>query len=244
MITGIDVSHHQGTLDWAALKKCEKVNFAIIRAGYGRVSSQKDKQFEANYKGSKAQGIPVGAYWYSYATTVDQAKLEAQTFLQTIKGKTFEYPLFFDQEYEPGIVALTNAQRTAICKAFCSELEKAGYYAGIYCSSDWMNSKLNYKELSEYDHWAAQYGKTCTSKHVYGIWQYSSENALNIPGFGKSLDCNYCYKDYPTIIKKAGLNGYGKKYTATIGPMDDREKYVINSKANELDLSIKWEEKK
>lgn len=209
-LKGIDVSKYQGKVDWAAIKKSGKVHFAILRAGYGKLASQKDTQFEANYKGAKAQGIPVGAYWYSYATTVAEAKQEAQAFLKVIQGKQFEYPVYFDQEYEPGIKALTNTQRTAICKTFCDEMEKAGYYCGIYCSSDWMNSWLNSSALSKYDHWAAQYASKCTSKHFYGMWQYSSSNALGVPGFDKSLDCNICYKDYPTIIKTAGLNGYSK----------------------------------
>lgn len=244
-LRGIDVSHHQGKVDWSEIKKTGKVDFAILRAGYGRESSQKDKQFEANYKGAKAQGIPVGAYWYSYACNTSQAKKEAQTFLQAIKGKKFEYPVWFDQEYEAGIVSLTNAQRTAICKAFCDEIEKNGYYAGIYCSSDWMNTMLDYKALSDYDHWAAQYGSKCESKHAYGIWQYSSSNTLGIPGFGYHLDCNKCYKDYPSIIKKAGLNGYGKsrQYTAIVGPMNQAEKEEIDIKVKELSLNIKWEEK-
>ena len=245
-LNGIDVSRWQGKVDWQKIKATGKVDFAIIRAGYGRVATQKDTQFENNYKGAKAAGIPIGAYWYSYATTTVQAKQEALACLQVIQGKQFEYPIWFDQEYEKGIVALDNATRTAICKAFCDELEKAGYYTGIYCSSDWMNTRLNYKELSAYDHWAAHYGKECTSKHEYGIWQYSSTNALKIPGYLRSLDCNYCYKNYPAIIKGAGLNGYkkesAKRYTGTIKAVKAVDKKILDDEAKALGITIQWKE--
>ncbi len=82
---GIDVSKHQGKIDWQKVKSAG-IQFAMLRAGYGRYANQKDEQFEANYTGAKAVGIPVGAYHYSYAKTVEQAKAEAQTFLAWIKG--------------------------------------------------------------------------------------------------------------------------------------------------------------
>lgn len=86
MLKGIDVSEHQGKIDWSAVKS-SGVDFAIIRAGYGREISQKDKQFENNYAGCKASGIPVGAYWYSYATSAEAAKLEAQVCLEVLKSR-------------------------------------------------------------------------------------------------------------------------------------------------------------
>lgn len=86
---GIDVSKHNGNIDWNAVKQSGKVDFAILRAGYGKSISQKDAQFEANYRDAKAQGIPVGAYWYSYAITPSEAEAEARTFLQAIAGKQY-----------------------------------------------------------------------------------------------------------------------------------------------------------
>lgn len=244
-IKGIDVSKWQGTIDWAKVKRAG-VGFAIIRAGFGREVSQKDTKFEANYAGAKAQGIPVGAYWYSYATTVEDVKREAAACLTVIKGKQFEYPIWFDQEYEPGILALTNAQRTAICKAFCEELEKAGCYTGIYCSTDFMNTKLDYKALADYDHWAAQYGTKCTSKHPYGIWQYSSTGTVS--GIAGNVDMDYGLKDYPSIIKAAGLNGYGKAVAPTppspalstykIGPMSAGDVRKLEAFAERLGLPL------
>ena len=89
---GIDVSYVQGVIDWDRVKASGKVDFAILRAGYGKESSQVDDQFARNYSECKRLGIPVGVYWYSYATTAAEAKREAQVCLDTIQGKQFEYP--------------------------------------------------------------------------------------------------------------------------------------------------------
>ena len=110
---GIDVSEHQGVIDWAKVAK-DGVQFAVLRAGYGRELSQKDKQFERNYAGAKAAGIKVGAYWYSYANSVERGEQEARTCLKVLEGKCFELPIFFDQEYEKSILALSNKTRTDI----------------------------------------------------------------------------------------------------------------------------------
>ncbi|MDE6092932.1 MAG: hypothetical protein K2G14_07540, partial [Ruminococcus sp.] len=124
---GIDVSEHQGVIDWEKVKLSGMVDFAIIRAGYGKESSQIDKQFERNYSECKRLNIPVGAYWYTYAVTADETKQEASVFLRTLAGKSFEYPVAFDIEEQSSLV---NASE--LCGAFCSELEKNGYYAAVY----------------------------------------------------------------------------------------------------------------
>ncbi len=94
---GIDVSVHNGDIDWQKVK-ADGIDFAIIRAGYGKLESQKGQKFEQNYKNAKATGIPIGAYWYSYAMTPEEAELEADVFLSVIKGKQFEFPVYFDLE--------------------------------------------------------------------------------------------------------------------------------------------------
>ena len=94
---GIDVSKHNGNVNWSHVK-ADGVEFAIIRAGYGKEISQKDAQFENNYAGCKSNGVPVGAYWYSYATNEAEARQEAAVCLQVLKGKTFEFPIYYDIE--------------------------------------------------------------------------------------------------------------------------------------------------
>ena len=204
---GIDVSKWQGSIDWARVKASGTVEFAILRAGYGSLVKQKDKMFDANYNACKRLGIPVGAYWYSYATTTAGARREARAFLKVVAGKTFEYPLWFDQEYEPKIKALSTAKRTEIVKAFCEELETAGYYTGLYCSRDWLQNYLNYKELAHLDIWVAAYGSTAGNVPLpYGMWQCSSSGKVN--GISGNVDIDIAYKDYPAIMKKAKLNGF------------------------------------
>lgn len=207
MFDAIDVSKWQGAMNWAAVKNAG-VRHAMIRAGYGNSIRQTDPQFKRNAAQCIALGIDWGAYWYSYATSPEQARQEARCCLQVIQGLKPTMPVAYDIEYEPGILALSNAQRTAMVKAFLEEVESAGYYGILYASRDFIANKLNYKDLAQYDVWCAQYGSRCTSPLPYGIWQYSSSNPLRIPGFGTSLDCNHVYKDYPAIMQSAGLNGF------------------------------------
>ena len=126
---GIDVYQWQGDIDWNAVK----TDFAILRAGYGRIPSQMDIKFERNYKGAKAANIPVGAYWYSYAKSADEAREEAQAFIQIIQGKQFEYPVYFDVE-EQSTLKLGRDKVSDIINAFLEEMEKNGYFAGLYMS--------------------------------------------------------------------------------------------------------------
>ena len=131
-LKGIDVSHYQGNINWVKVKG--NVDFAILRAGYGDAISypkQVDSTFERNYKGCKDNNIPCGVYWYSYARSVAEAKQEAKACLSVIKGKTFEYPIYFDLE-EKSQFAKGKAFCESIVKAFCNTLEEAGYYAGLY----------------------------------------------------------------------------------------------------------------
>lgn len=91
---GIDLSCHNGSIDWTKVK----ADFVILRAGYGKETNQVDSRFEEYYSNAKAHGIPVGAYWYSYAMSIEEAIQEAEVFISTIKGKQFEYPVFYDVE--------------------------------------------------------------------------------------------------------------------------------------------------
>lgn len=248
--SAIDVSKHQGTINWANVKNAG-ISHAMIRAGYGRFVSQTDPQFKRNVAQCTALGIDYGVYWYSYAISPDQARQEARCCLQVIKGLKPTMPVAYDIEYEPGILALSNATRTAMVKAFLDEVEAAGYYGILYASTDFIRNKLNWQELSQYDVWAAQYSSKCTCPLPYGIWQYSSSNPLGVPGFGKSLDCNHVYKDYPSIITRAGLNGYEAQEIETdttpdlsslkqqlhIGPVSNGDAQTIESLCIQLGLT-------
>lgn len=213
---GIDVSYAQGNISWSHVK-ADGVQFALIRAGYGKELSQKDSQFENNYTGCKSNGIPCGAYWYSYAKSVEEAKQEAKTFLQIISEKTFEYPVYIDLE-EKSQFALGKKICSDIVQAFCDVMENAGYYAGLYCSTSYLDSHISDSVKSRYAIWVAQYNDKCTYTGDYGIWQHSVTGhpvydyvgAGRVYGVDGQCDLDYAYIDYPAIIKAAGLNGFSK----------------------------------
>ena len=219
MKTGIDVSKHNGVIDWAKVKAAG-VEFAIIRAGYGKVISQKDAQFERNYAGANEQGIPVGAYWFIGPNCITKADGEADAarFLKLLKGKQFEYPVYVD--IEPPLKPANRKYNTDAVIAFCEYMEKAGYYTGVYGSTySTFQSLVDDSRLTSYAHWVAQYANSCTYWDNYGIWQYTSDGYVN--GIGGRCDMNYCYVDYPSKIKAKGMNGFKKSTTTTTKPKAD-----------------------
>ena len=204
ILKGIDVSYCQNEVDWDAAKASGLVDFVILRAGYGRETTQVDTQFERNYAVCKRLGIPVGVYWYSYATTAAEAEQEAKVCLQTIRGKRFEYPVAFDIEE-----ARCLPQADALCTAFCTALENAGYYTAIYTFKSALESNFSAAVKNRYDIFLSHIGVQQTDyAGSYGLWQYSWTGC--IPGISGDVDLDYAYKDYPTMIQNAGLNGFTK----------------------------------
>lgn len=203
---GIDVSKWQGDIDWQKVK-ASGVQFAILRAGYGRFAGQTDKTFAQNYQNAKAAGLFVGAYHYSYAKNAEQARAEAEYCLSLIKGKVFDFPICYDVE-DDSQKDLSKDEISAIVTAFCETLEKAGYYVSVYMNLAWLNTKLREDIFEKYDIWLAHWAKETTCKRAYGIWQYTSGGQVN--GIKGNVDLDCAYKDYPKIMRKNGLNGYRK----------------------------------
>lgn len=201
---GIDVSKHNGIIDWSKAKK--DIDFAIIRAGYGRLTSQKDIKFEKNYQGCVDNNILKGAYWYSYATTVSDIQTEAKVFLSVIKGKKFEYPVYLDIE-EQSQASLSSTTINAMIKAFCAILEDNGYFVGVYSYDSFFN-KVSTDVQSRYSLWVANTSRTPQIAKAYGIHQHSFKGSVS--GIKGAVDLNNCYIDYPSIIKANGFNGYSK----------------------------------
>lgn len=234
---GIDLSKHQGKIDWSKVK----TDFAILRAGFGRYANQKDPQFERNYAGAKMAGIPVGAYWYSYALSVKEAREEAKACLEVLKWKQFEFPIYFDIE-DCSQLVLDKSVLTAICEAFCDTLEKAGYFAGVYASTYWFTHKLDHTRLaSKYTIWLADYRAGYNKTLKRDTHQYTSSGYM--PGIRGRVDINVCTVDFPAIIKKAGLNGYGSNVLIEkvssrfdIGPVSRGDADKIRALCVELDL--------
>ncbi len=187
--------------------KNDDVQFAILRAGYGREISQKDQRFEEYYKNAKAVGMPVGCYWYSYATGVEEARLEAQVCLSVIKGKQFEFPVYFDLE-EQNAFNTGKSNCSAMVRAFCGELEKAGYFAGLYMSRSPFNSYMEEDIKTKYALWLAEYDSQLNYNGSVGMWQKSSTGRIS--GINGDVDINEGYIDYAERIKSAGLNGFSE----------------------------------
>lgn len=210
-VKGVDLSYANSKVDYKALKDAG-YKFVIIRAGYGRLISQKDAKFEDHYKGAKAAGLNVGAYWYSYAKTADQAIAEAQTCIEVIKGKQFEYPIYFDLEDKSQFSTGRNNVSSMI-SAFCGAMEAAGYFAGLYMSTSYLTDYVKDDVKKRYTLWVAQYYSSCTYKGagVVDMWQKSSTGKIS--GNSGNFDLDDCYRDFPKEIKALGLNGYKKTTT-------------------------------
>ncbi len=194
-VKGIDVSEFQGSIDFEKAKK--QIDFVIVRAGYGRLPSQKDKYFEENYKNARAAGLKVGAYWFSYADSPEDARREAKACMEVIKGKKFEYPVYFDierkEQFDKGKEFCSD-----LVTAFCTELEKAGYFTGFYISRSPLQSFITPEVAKRYALWVAEYGDKLNYDGQYGMWQYTSSGEVD--GISGRVDLDYCYVDYPERI--------------------------------------------
>lgn len=206
MLKGIDVSEHQGVIDWNKVK--DHVDFAMLRAGYGK--NNIDKQFERNIKECNRLGIPVGIYWFSYALNEDMARQEAKYALAAVKNYRLEYPISFDLEYDTLDYAKKNGINidkrlaTNMVKSFCSEIEAAKYYAMNYTNQDFINNHFYFNEIERYCPWYAWYNKELDRSNV-GMWQYSDKGT--IPGIqGSSVDLDYARVDFAKDIKNRHLN--------------------------------------
>lgn len=206
-IEGLDLSAAQTSVNFNTVKN-NGYKFVILRAGYGNAiayPNQYDTNFEKFYADAKAVGLDVGAYWFSYALSVDAVKQEAQAFIKAMNGKKFEYPVYFDLEnssqFEKGVDFCDS-----LILAFCGELEKAGYYPGVYCSTYWFTNCVSRDVRIKYPVWIAEYNSKCNYKDGYGIWQ---NGLATLSGTG-NVDHDFCYVDYPKIIKDGGYNGYSK----------------------------------
>lgn len=205
----IDISKHNGTIDFAKVEKA--VDGIIIRAGYGW-EFHKDPMLDIYRNECLRYRIQYGLYCYSYATSLEQAKKEVQGFLACIKGMRPEYPVIIDTEDADGYRKKhgdpTWGEKASMLLYQLREIERAGYYAMYYCSTSWYDQMVRREpELKKYDLWLAHWGIKEPSRPC-GVWQYTSGGT--VPGIQGRVDMNIAYKDYPAIIRKKGLNGYIK----------------------------------
>lgn len=209
LLKGIDVSKYNGKIDWQKVKKSGKVDFVMLRCGFGKENSKQiDSTFEYNYTEAKKTGIPVGVYHYSYAMTIEDALKEAEFCYKLIKDKKLEMPVFYDIE-EKSQLALGKDIVQGIAKTFCTYMESRGIWVGVYSMDSAFGSHLDSVIQNRYACWVAKVEnvkpKLCKQ---YGIWQYSWKGKID--GTNGEVDMNYCYVDYPTMIKKGCKNGFTK----------------------------------
>ena len=208
MLKGIDISYHNGEIDFSKVKS--QVDFIIMRSGYGKkTTDSKEVKFDIYYEEAKKNNIPIGTYWYSYANTPEEALVEAKTFLNKVKGKKFEYPVFYDVE-EKSILNQGKEIVSKIIKTFLEEVEKNGYLVGLYSSASYLENLVDDEIKDKYIIWVAQWGKNIDKPRYNGkwdIWQYSSKG--HIDGVqSQNVDLDFSNKNFEEIVKEKGKNGY------------------------------------
>ena len=194
---GIDVSYHQGRIDFAAVR-ASGIDFVIIRVGYRGYGSGKivlDPNFHTYMKAAKAAGLRVGVYFFSQAISAEEGVEEASAALNAVAGYGLEYPLFIDSEYSTSARTgradgLSQAARTEAVVAFCETVRNSGYRPGVYASTSWYRSQLNFATVSQYTVWNAHYG-VAASPLACGMWQYTSRG--KVAGIATNVDLNVSY---------------------------------------------------
>ncbi|MCX0373050.1 SH3 domain-containing protein [Clostridium perfringens] len=240
-LRGIDVSEHQGVINWEKVKG--NIDYAMLRAGYGR--NNIDKQFIRNIKECNRLGILVGIYWFSYALSVEMAKNEAKYALEAIKPYKVDYPISFDLEYDTlnyakknGVI-INKRLATDMINAFCSVIEQNGYKAMNYANPDFINNKFYNNEV-KYPLWLAWYGVSEDKAKAYNpsMWQYSESGSIS--GIGtNSVDMNYCYEDFlksnfvlenaitKNVMTELNIRVKGNINSEIIGAIPAKEKFLI-----------------
>ena len=245
LANGIDISEYNydaaDTLDFEAIKAAG-IDYVIIKAGSsyrnGYTQGGIDPKFEKSYADAKAAGLDVGVYFYTYAHSVDEIICDAELLLTILSGKQFEYPIYLDLEDE-SLADLSKATLTEMCVEFFTVLQRAGYYTGLYVNNEWLSDKIQTNEaLIKFEIWYARYPENNSyspewNEYDYGahlgMWQFSDsgsfDSILNTP-----FDLSYAYKDYPSIIKDGGFNGY----ESNVKFFDDGKDfvYVISNSIN------------
>ena len=214
---GVDVSSCNGNVDFEKIKR-NGFTFAMIRCAFGSdINSQDDNTFEQNVKNAEKAGIPWGAYFYTYALNENDDASELNHILRVLKGKKPLFPIAIDVEDADGYKRnhgkwnYSNVNRNT--GFLLNGLKKAGYYPMLYCGYEEIENYISKDIWLNYDMWWAQWNSTCGYKYNnLGMWQYGGEtNFIRSPYIeGEIFDQNYCYKDYPSIIKNGGYNGWAK----------------------------------
>ena len=188
---GIDVSYHQGTIDWEKVKNSGQVDFAIIRCGIGMdQTNQDDTQWENNTSECERLGIPYGTFLYSYADTVEKARSEAQHVVRLVQGKNLTYPIYYDMEDNSVMNKIDSKTAGEIAQTFLNTLEANGYKnVAVYSSKSLFETKLTADIFNRYPRWVAHYNDTCGYQGSYHMWQYINKGQID--GITGNVDLDY-----------------------------------------------------
>ncbi|MDE6167565.1 MAG: glycoside hydrolase family 25 protein [Acetatifactor sp.] len=196
---GIDVSKHQGAIDWNLVAQ-DGVEFAFIRVGFRGYGSEgkmvEDEYFVKNIEGALAAGIKVGVYFYSQAITEAEAREEAEFVIERIRPYEIACPVVFDVERVSGAQGRMNdisvEERTALAVLFCQTIEQAGYKPMIYHNTEMGALMLDLTQLESYDKWYASYSDQIFYPYAYKIWQYSDKGSVQ--GINTDVDLNISFE--------------------------------------------------
>lgn len=242
---GVDVSKYNGRPNWATAK-ANGVQFAILRAVSGANGVYVDPTFEYNYAECKKAGVPVGLYVASYLNV----EKEIAATEKLLKGKKFEYPIYYDIEDFSFTGRSKNRQSaTNSVVRFCKHFERLGYYVGIYSNKYFIDQWLDKSQIKDFDIWIAHWNKNVNYNGKYGMHQYTNQGQWRgIPSTGEGgVDTNWCFVDYPDLIKKLGLNGYKKSKAEVKGLskmeeeklLDEIKQTVVTYEAKDYELAVK-----
>lgn len=228
-IKGIDVSTFQGDIDWEEVKR-SGVEFAIIRCGYGDdLIRYDDAKWKRNADECTRLGIPFGAYLYSYAASIEEARSEAEHTLRLVEGYDLSYPVFLDLE-DDVVGACTNELIGEIAEVFCSSLQSKGYMVGIYANTNWWETRLDSEVFNDptWHKWVADWRGYCGYDGEYSFWQFTSSGSVN--GIDGRVDMNYGYRSFNTL---GDVNGDGI--------IDDKDPLFLNQLIARMDVrDQKW----
>lgn len=199
---GIDVSEHNGTIDWDKVKDSGKVDFAMLRMGFGSdIPDQDDKEFERNVKECERVGIRWGAYLYSYALNEKDVQSEIEHAKRLLKGKSPSMPISYDMEdadnYKQKEGMPSGDQLVDFCYTWLDDMEKEGFYVSLYANKSWLNGRLKNSKLDRFDKWVAEWSDSCSYTGEYKMWQFS--NSGSIDGIRGNVDLDITLSDFSFI---------------------------------------------
>ena len=188
---GIDVSRWQEEINWSQVAK-DDISFVMLGT---RSKGAVDPYFHKNIQNASANGIKVGVYIYSLATTTEMAVQEADFVLNLITDYPISYPVAFDME-DSTQGNLSKAELAAIANAFCKRISDAGYYPIIYANENWLKNKLDMSQMN-YPVWVARYSARPSYQNPV-MWQATSSGSVS--GINTKVDIDFQFKDFSSVI--------------------------------------------